>query len=116
VRRPWRIIQLGRERWSKSLRRASARGEITGEQARFVCASLRRCFTGLHRSEALVDRAIGVAFRLRHPIYDCLYLACTWPAPNGPARVWSPPTGGCSPRSPAASLRPRAVHLDDFAA
>ena len=33
-------------------------------------------FAVLHRSEALIDRAIAIALYLRHPIYDCLYLVC----------------------------------------
>jgi predicted nucleic acid-binding protein len=65
------VVEVGNVAWKKA-----SRGEITAAQARFICASLRRYFTVLHRSEALIDRAIDLALRLRHPIYDCLYLAC----------------------------------------
>jgi predicted nucleic acid-binding protein len=65
------VVEVGNVAWKKA-----SRGEITDAQARFICASLRRYFTVLHRSEALIDRAIQLALRLRHPIYDCLYLAC----------------------------------------
>lgn len=57
--------------WKKAIR-----GEVTGDQARFIGASIGRYFVVLHRTEALVDRAITIALRLRHPIHDCLYLAC----------------------------------------
>jgi predicted nucleic acid-binding protein len=65
------VPEVGNVAWRKAIL-----GEITGTQARFICASLRRYFIVLHRSEGLIDRAIDIALRLRHPIYDCLYLAC----------------------------------------
>jgi predicted nucleic acid-binding protein len=65
------IAEVGNVAWKKAIR-----GEMTDEQARFICASVTRYFTVLHRSETLIDRAIDIALRLRHPIYDCLYLAC----------------------------------------
>jgi predicted nucleic acid-binding protein len=65
------VAEAGNVAWKKALR-----GEITGAQARFICASLRHYFAVLHRSEALIDRAIDIALRLEHPIYDCLYLTC----------------------------------------
>ena len=51
-------------------------GEVTHDQARFICASVRHYFSVLHSGEALVSRAIGIALQLGHPIYDCFYLAC----------------------------------------
>jgi predicted nucleic acid-binding protein len=65
------VAEVGNVAWKKAVL-----GEVTGEQARFICASLRHYFAVLHRSETLIDYAIGVALRLRHPVYDCLYLAC----------------------------------------
>src|SRR5918993_2876439 len=65
------VTEVGNVAWKKAIL-----GEVTGSQARFICASLRRYFAVLHRSEALIDRAIDIGLRLRHPIYDCLYLAC----------------------------------------
>jgi predicted nucleic acid-binding protein len=65
------VVEVGNVAWKKA-----SRGEITNAQARFICESLRRYFAVLHRSEALIDRAIDIALHLGHPIYDCLYLAC----------------------------------------
>lgn len=65
------VAEVANVAWKKAVR-----GEVTREQARFICASVRRYFAALHASESLVGRAIDLAFRLRHPIYDCLYLAC----------------------------------------
>jgi predicted nucleic acid-binding protein len=65
------IAEIANVAWKKAIR-----GEVTSDQARFICASVARYFGVLHRSEALVDRAIDIALRLRHPVYDCLYLAC----------------------------------------
>ena len=65
------VAEVGNVTWKKTIL-----GEITGAQARFICTSLRRYFAVLHRSEALIGRAIEIALNLRHPIYDCLYLAC----------------------------------------
>jgi predicted nucleic acid-binding protein len=65
------VAEVANVAWKKA-----TRGELTGDHARLICASLRRYFVVLHRSETLVDRAIDIALRLRHPIYDCLYLAC----------------------------------------
>lgn len=65
------VAEVGNVAWKKAIR-----GEVTGAQARFIGASVRRYFAVLHPSHALIDRAIDIALRLRHPIYDCLYLAC----------------------------------------
>jgi predicted nucleic acid-binding protein len=65
------IAEVGNVVWKKAIL-----GEVTGEQARFICSSVRHYFVVLHRNEALIDRAIDIALRLRHPIYDCLYVAC----------------------------------------
>jgi predicted nucleic acid-binding protein len=65
------VAEVGNVAWKKAMRR-----EVTGEQARFICAAVRRYFGVLHRSEALAARAIDIALQLRHPIYDCLYVAC----------------------------------------
>ena len=65
------VVEIGNVAWKKA-----SRGEITNAQVRFICASLRRYFAVLHRSDALIDRAIDIALHLEHPIHDCLYLAC----------------------------------------
>ena len=65
------IAEIANVAWKKA-----NRGEITDDQARFICASTGRYFGALHGSEVLVGRAIAIALQLRHPVYDCLYLAC----------------------------------------
>jgi predicted nucleic acid-binding protein len=65
------IAEVANVAWKKAVR-----GEVTGDQARVICVSVQRYFHLLHRSEALIARAIEIALRLRHPVYDCLYLAC----------------------------------------
>jgi predicted nucleic acid-binding protein len=65
------VAEIGNVAWKKAIV-----GEVTAEQAYFICTSASRYFAVLHRSELLIDRAIEIALRLRHPIYDCLYLAC----------------------------------------
>ena len=101
------IAEVGNVAWKKAMR-----GEMSGEQARFICTSLRRYFAVLHRSEALADRAIEIALRLRHPIYDCLYLAC---AQRTGARLVTADRRllAAIDRTDLASL---AVHVDDFMA
>ena len=99
------VAEAGNVAWKKAIR-----GEITGGQARFICASLRHYFVVLHRSEALIGRAIDIALRLRHPIYDCLYLAC---AKRAGARLVT-----ADERLLAAvagtALAPLAAHVDAF--
>lgn len=73
------IAEIASVVWKKAIR-----GEVTSDQARFICASVARYFVVLHRSGTLIERAIDIALRLRHPIYDCLYLAC---AERGGARL-----------------------------
>ena len=65
------VAEVGNVAWKMAIRR-----EVTGEQARFICASVRRYFAALHRGETLVVCAIEIALQLRRPVYDCLYLAC----------------------------------------
>jgi predicted nucleic acid-binding protein len=65
------IAEVANEIWRKTVR-----GEVTDRQATAICAALPRYFEALHPAEALVESAFGIALALRHPIYDCLYLAC----------------------------------------
>ena len=72
VRRPDLVVaEVANVIWKKALR-----GQVGEAQARFGCAALARYFDVLHASEALIESAIALAVTLRHPIYDCLYLAC----------------------------------------
>lgn len=57
--------------WKKSLR-----GEIVPFQAQAITTAVRRSIPQLYPSLELVERALEVALRLRHPIYDCLYIVC----------------------------------------
>jgi predicted nucleic acid-binding protein len=101
------VAEVGNVAWKKAIL-----GEVTAEQARFICASLRRYFAVLHRSDALIDRAIDIALQLRHPIYNCLYLAC---AERAGARLVT-----ADERLLAAlggtALAPLAAHVDAFVA
>jgi predicted nucleic acid-binding protein len=65
------VAEVANVVWKKALR-----GQVTDAQARAICAALPRYFETLHPSEALVESAIGIGLALRHPVYDCLYLAC----------------------------------------
>ncbi|MCH2487838.1 MAG: type II toxin-antitoxin system VapC family toxin [Erythrobacter sp.] len=51
------------------------RNEIDTVQAREFPAALRRRLT-LYPTVAFVERALGIALTLDHPVYDCLYIAC----------------------------------------
>jgi predicted nucleic acid-binding protein len=57
--------------WKKTLR-----GQVSETQALLICGSIAHCFDVLHSSDSLIERAIAIALMLRHPVYDCLYLAC----------------------------------------
>jgi predicted nucleic acid-binding protein len=65
------VAEVANVIWKKVLR-----GQVGEAQARFSCAALARYFDVLHASEALIESAITLAITLRHPIYDCIYLAC----------------------------------------
>jgi predicted nucleic acid-binding protein len=97
------VAEVGNVAWKKTIG-----GEITAAQARFICASLRHYFVVLHRSEALIGRAIDIALRLRHPSYDCIYLACAERAGarlvTADERLLASLTG--------TSLAPLAVHME----
>lgn len=43
--------------------------------AEYALESLPRFFTRLAPSAPLLDEAFRLSFRLRHPVYDCLFLA-----------------------------------------
>jgi predicted nucleic acid-binding protein len=50
-------------------------GEVGREQASAALPGIRRVFARLVPASTLVDRALGLAIELKHPVYDCLYLA-----------------------------------------
>jgi predicted nucleic acid-binding protein len=51
-------------------------GEIGLEHARAMVRNLPATMTELYRSLDLSERAFAIAVTLRHPVYDCLYIAC----------------------------------------
>jgi predicted nucleic acid-binding protein len=99
------VAEVGNVAWKKTIS-----GELTGPQARFICAALRRYFAVLHQSEVLIDRAIEIALHLRHPIYDCIYLAC---AERAGARLVTTDQRLLEGLA-GTSLAPLAVHIDAF--
>jgi predicted nucleic acid-binding protein len=56
--------------------RKAARGEITRTQAAEIAKAIRQGTPLLYPSAPFIERALDLAFRLSHPVYDCLYLAC----------------------------------------
>jgi predicted nucleic acid-binding protein len=56
--------------WKKLIRR-----EITAREAAQAIELLMASGLDLRPSGPLLGRALGLARRLRHPVYDCLYLA-----------------------------------------
>jgi predicted nucleic acid-binding protein len=52
-------------------------GEISRNQAESITACMQDYIPELYPSVSLIRRALQIALSLNHPIYDCLYLACT---------------------------------------
>ncbi len=50
--------------------------EIGSEQATAMVQALPSFFAELYPSAVFVGRALAIAMAVRHPVYDCLYLAC----------------------------------------
>jgi predicted nucleic acid-binding protein len=65
------VAEIANVIWKKAVR-----GQVSEAQARFIGAALPRYFEALHSAGALVESAIAIGLALRHPIHDCLYLAC----------------------------------------
>lgn len=65
------VAEVGNALWKKV-----QRGEITAATAERAVLAVCSGFPVLHRSTAFAPRALQIALQLRHPIYDCLYLAC----------------------------------------
>lgn len=57
--------------WKKA-----ARGEIGHAQAVAIPQGILETITVFHSSADRVGRALEIALRLGHPVYDCQYLAC----------------------------------------
>jgi len=65
------LAEIGNIAWKKVIR-----GEIGEEQARKIALSLRDLPVSLLDSSELLERALQLALSIKHPVYDCLYLAC----------------------------------------
>ena len=50
-------------------------GEITRDHAQAMLSGFPDYLKRLHPSADLVDRALFIAITIRHPVYDCFYLA-----------------------------------------
>ncbi len=66
------FVETSNVLWKKVLRR-----ELTAEQAVEGIESLPRLFETTVPSTLLVARALRMAIEMPHPVYDCLYLACS---------------------------------------
>ncbi len=51
-------------------------GEIEAAQARTMVQALPSFLAKLYPSAGFADRALAIAMTVRHPVYDCLYIAC----------------------------------------
>ncbi|HET6159484.1 MAG TPA: type II toxin-antitoxin system VapC family toxin [Dongiaceae bacterium] len=65
------LAEIGNIAWKKVIR-----GEIDEKQAQKITQSLRDLPIILQSSEELISRALQMALSIKHPVYDCLYLAC----------------------------------------
>jgi predicted nucleic acid-binding protein len=65
------IPEVGNIAWKKMIR-----GEIEEKHAHSIVGSLPDLPVMLHPSLELVDRGMQIASAIKHPVYDCLYLAC----------------------------------------
>lgn len=64
----WSECANGLWRWVRT-------GALSAQIARERFAALRRAPVALTSAELLLERALGLAIEIDHPIYDCLYLA-----------------------------------------
>jgi predicted nucleic acid-binding protein len=66
------FVETANVLWKKVRRR-----ELTPEQALKGVDSLPLLFETIIPSSMLVSRALRIAIEMAHPVYDCLYLACS---------------------------------------
>lgn len=66
----WLLVEVASALWKKV--KFSKLLEVHAQDA---LDDLPQFFARLHPTSALVEDAFRLAFRLRHPVYDCLYLA-----------------------------------------
>lgn len=70
------LIECANALWKKALR-----GELSKDSAAARLAVLSDAPVTVHSSAGLMPAALEMAIELRHPVYDCLYLALA--AQNG---------------------------------
>lgn len=66
----WLLIEAASTFWKKV-----KAGELLEIHAERHLGGLPEFFSRLYEGEQLTGRALNLAFRLRHSVYDCLYLA-----------------------------------------
>jgi predicted nucleic acid-binding protein len=64
------LVEVANALWRKTVSR-----EISAREADGAFDLVRRSGIDLHATPALVPRAVELARRLGHPVYDCVYLA-----------------------------------------
>jgi predicted nucleic acid-binding protein len=64
------IIEIANIAWKKAMRQ-----EITALQANIIPGETRDALAVCHPSLELIENALSIALQLRHPIYDCIYIA-----------------------------------------
>lgn len=65
------FVELANVVWKLALRR-----DLERRQAEAIISSVGNMFLFTLSSGALRERALEIALTLRHPVYDCFYLAC----------------------------------------
>ena len=65
------IAEITNIAWKKFLR-----GQITSRQADMIAGAILKAPLRLWSVSDISQRALSIARDLRHPVYDCLYLAC----------------------------------------
>lgn len=65
------LIEVANALWKKAMR-----SEISAEHAEEVLTLLDPHLSPFFPTFSLLPRAQQIAFQLRHPVYDCLYIAC----------------------------------------
>lgn len=66
----WLLVEVASAMWKKI-----KRSQLLEIHAEDNLASLPEFFARLYPARELLDEAFRLSFRVRHPVYDCLYLA-----------------------------------------
>jgi predicted nucleic acid-binding protein len=65
------VVEIVNIAWKKVVQ-----GEIPHGEASLIAATIPRFFQTIRPSAPYAERALEIALALRHPVYDCFYLAC----------------------------------------